>query len=69
MSSVDQNKSLIPYYQIVLSKVHWSILEVYSFFLNEKISSSNFKQRLRKLKQISDPKFHFTYCKLDIRLG
>lgn len=51
MSSVDQNQSHRPFYQIVLSKVHWSVLEIHSFFLNEIISSSYFKQRLPKLKQ------------------
>lgn len=33
MSSVDQNQSLRPYYQTVLLNVHWSVLEIYSFFL------------------------------------
>lgn len=55
MSLVDQNLLLRPSYQMVLLDVHWSALEVYSFSLNEIISSSCFKQRLHKLKQVTRP--------------
>lgn len=54
MSLMDQNLLIRPSYQIVLLDVHWSALEESSFSQNEIISLSCFKQRLHKLKQISD---------------